>query len=56
MKTIKAQPVGGNSWEIIINGDFVETVENDGSSFDAVEDYLLSIGENVDEYEVVETV
>ena len=56
MKTIQANPQGGSNWSILIDGEFVESVDNEGSSFDAVEDYLILKGENVDDYEVIETV
>ena len=56
MKTIQAIPQGGSSWSILIDGEFIENIENDWSSFDAVEDFLISIGGNVDDYEVIETV
>lgn len=56
MKTIQANPQGGSTWSILIDGEFIENVENLGTSFDAIEDYLIGIGENVDEYEVIETV
>lgn len=55
MKTIQAKPQGGNTWSILINGEFVEMVENDGSSYDAVEDYLISKNDDIDEYDVIET-
>ena len=54
MKTIQANPQGGSNWSILIDGEFVENVENEGSSFDAVEDFLITKGENVDDpiYEI----
>ena len=55
MKTIQANPQGGATFLILIDGEPVENVENEGSSFDAVEDYLIAKGENVDDYEVIET-
>lgn len=54
MKTIQANPQGGSSWSILIDGEFIGNVENDGSSFDAAEDFLIANGENVDFYEVIE--
>jgi hypothetical protein len=54
MKTIKAVPTGGNSFNLFVNDFFVGEVENEGSSFDAVEDYLLDANQSVDDYIVIE--
>jgi hypothetical protein len=54
MQTIKAVPTGGTSFNIFVNNFFVGEVESDGSSFDAVEDYLLDENKSVDDYIVIE--
>lgn len=54
MKKIKAIPVGGDTYAIFIDEKFWGNVENEGTSFDAAEDFLISIGEDTDNYEIIE--
>lgn len=54
MKKIEAKPMGGETWNIFINDEFIQQVENSGSGYDAAEDYLIQEGLNPDKYEIIE--
>ena len=53
MKTIKAIPQGGDNYNIFINDVFVGSNESE-STFDAMEDYCIDEGIDIDDFEIIE--